>query len=74
MKSKIQKIIADVVGFEEYSMVKMNMSLYDDLSMDEEEVATVLEALEADLDMELVGVIDEFDTVGELIAAIKELV
>lgn len=71
VKTIVQEIIASITGLEDPDVIKTKMSLRDHLNMDEGEIDTLLEAAEAEWDLDLLSYVPELETVGDVIAYIK---
>lgn len=73
MSAKVVKnLIAEMMGFDNTSEVKKSMTFVEDLGMDDQEIEELLEAIEAEVDMDLVGYSNNFETVGDLIDYIDD--
>lgn len=71
VKTTVQEIIANITGIDDPTVIKTKMSLRDHLNMDEGEIDTLLEAAEAEWDLDLISFAPELETVGEVITYIK---
>ena len=68
----VQSMVADIVGYASEKDVKKTFSFYDDLNMEEEDFFELLEALEAETDVELVPYSNRFETVKDLADFIED--
>lgn len=71
VKNIVQEIIANIIGVEDLDAIKVGMSLSEHLNMDDSEIGTLLEAAEAEWDLDLIDYAPELETVGDVIAYIK---
>lgn len=71
-KKLIQGLIAEMMGFDDPRAVKTSLSFTEDLGMDEDEVMELLEALEAETDLDIIPYADRFETVRDLVDFIED--
>ncbi|MCF8019285.1 MAG: acyl carrier protein [Vallitaleaceae bacterium] len=70
----VKGIIAEVIGHGDPNEINTSMDFEDDLQMDEDDLVEVLEALEAEYDIDLVNLdYSQFKKVKHLISYLKEI-
>jgi acyl carrier protein len=70
----VKGIIAEVVGHGDPDEINTSMSFEDDLQMDEDDLVAVLEALEAEYDIDLLNLnYSQFKKVKHVINYLKEV-
>lgn len=68
----VRNLIAEMTGYSSSHDVKRSMTFLYDLGMDDQEVLELLEALEAEVDMDLVPYAGQFESVGDLMDYIED--
>lgn len=71
VKDIVLNILSEITGIEDTKQIRMQMSFVDHLNMDEGDMDTLIESLEAEFDIELDMDFEEFETVGDLVTYIK---
>lgn len=71
VKTVVLDILANITGIEDPDVIKTQMSLRDHLNMDEGEIDSLLEAAEAEFDVDLFSLVPDLETVEDVIVYIK---